>query len=223
MLPWREEEEFGNLRRAMEGFKKNQPFAVSNTMLFASVASHYLQDAHQPLHASNNYDGQLTEQNGVHARFETRAVRAIPVAADDRPRSADADRRTRATRPSTRCFRATSWSSRFWPRTKRDCRQGRIRRRIFREVSGRCEAAARAPAVRRGHGDRVDDCQRMAAGWTTGAQGRNAANGTEGAAEVGSEWRFSACRCACPDARRQCQRGARKTLQSAGGPPARRV
>ena len=70
-LPWREEEESGNLRRAMEGFKKNQPFAISHTMLFASVASHYLQDACQPLHASNNFDGQLTRQNGVHARFET--------------------------------------------------------------------------------------------------------------------------------------------------------
>ena len=40
-------------------------------MLFAAVASHYIQDAHQPLHASNNYDGQLTGQNGVHSRFET--------------------------------------------------------------------------------------------------------------------------------------------------------
>jgi hypothetical protein len=71
MLPWREEEEFGNLRRAMEGFKKNQPFTIGNTVLFASVASHYLQDACQPLHASNNFDGQLTNQAGVHARFET--------------------------------------------------------------------------------------------------------------------------------------------------------
>ena len=40
-------------------------------MLFAAAAAHYIQDAHQPLHASNNYDGQLTQQNGVHARFET--------------------------------------------------------------------------------------------------------------------------------------------------------
>src|SRR5947207_1534231 len=26
--------------------------------------------AHQPLHATNNYDGQLTGNSGVHARFE---------------------------------------------------------------------------------------------------------------------------------------------------------
>ena len=39
-------------------------------MLFAAVAAHYVQDAHQPLHATNNFDGQLTKQDGVHARFE---------------------------------------------------------------------------------------------------------------------------------------------------------
>jgi hypothetical protein len=40
-------------------------------VLFAAVSAHYLQDAHQPLHATNNYDGQLSGQSGVHARFET--------------------------------------------------------------------------------------------------------------------------------------------------------
>ena len=71
MLPWREAEEFGNLRRAFEGFAKNLSYAPTDTVLFAAAASHYIQDAHQPLHASNNYDGQLTQQNGVHSRFET--------------------------------------------------------------------------------------------------------------------------------------------------------
>ena len=71
MLPWREAEEFGNLRRAFEGFAKNSSYAPTDTVLFAAAASHYIQDAHQPLHATNNYDGQLTQQNGLHARFET--------------------------------------------------------------------------------------------------------------------------------------------------------
>lgn len=71
MLPWREAEEFGNLRRAFEGFKRDSIFAPSDTVLFAAVASHYIQDAHMPLHASNNNDGQLTGQTGLHARFET--------------------------------------------------------------------------------------------------------------------------------------------------------
>jgi len=71
LLPWREAEEFGNLRRAMEGFAKDTLFAPANTVLFAAAAAHYIQDAHQPLHATNNYDGQLTQQTGVHSRFES--------------------------------------------------------------------------------------------------------------------------------------------------------
>jgi hypothetical protein len=71
LLPWREAEEFGNLRRAFEGFARGSEYAPSDTVLFASVAAHYMQDAYQPFHATNNYDGQLTNQNGVHARFET--------------------------------------------------------------------------------------------------------------------------------------------------------
>jgi hypothetical protein len=71
MLPWREAEEFGNLRRAFEGFARGSGFGLTDAVLFAAVASHYIQDAHQPLHATNNYDGQLTGQTGVHARFES--------------------------------------------------------------------------------------------------------------------------------------------------------
>jgi hypothetical protein len=69
-LPWREAEQFGNLRRAFEGFKRQAPYASSDTVLFAAVASHYIEDANQPLHATNNHDGQLTGQSGLHARFE---------------------------------------------------------------------------------------------------------------------------------------------------------
>lgn len=69
-LPWRLAEIHGRLRRAFEDFAKGSQYAVGNTVLFAAVASHYVQDAHQPLHATDNYDGQLTGQRGVHARFE---------------------------------------------------------------------------------------------------------------------------------------------------------
>jgi len=71
MLPWREAEMFGNLQRAFEALGKNGAFAVQDAIVFAAAASHYVQDASQPLHASNNYDGQLTDQRGVHSRFET--------------------------------------------------------------------------------------------------------------------------------------------------------
>jgi hypothetical protein len=39
-------------------------------VLFAAVASHYIQDAHQPFHATENYDGQQTGNYGIHSRFE---------------------------------------------------------------------------------------------------------------------------------------------------------
>jgi hypothetical protein len=69
-LPWREAEMFGNLRRAFAGFSTGAPYAPGDVVLFAGVASHYIQDAHQPFHASVNYDGQLTGNHGIHARFE---------------------------------------------------------------------------------------------------------------------------------------------------------
>jgi hypothetical protein len=70
-LPWRVEEQFGNLRRALEGMKRNESYADGNAVLYAAVLGHYIQDAHQPLHVHNNYDGQLTAQNGIHSRFES--------------------------------------------------------------------------------------------------------------------------------------------------------
>jgi hypothetical protein len=71
LLPWREAEEFGNLRRAFESFKRESAYGPTDVLLFTGVAAHYIQDAHQPFHASNNYDGQLTGNNGIHARFES--------------------------------------------------------------------------------------------------------------------------------------------------------
>ena len=70
LLPWREAEEFGNLRRAFEEFKREAPYTTSNVVLFSAVASHYIQDAHQPFHATDNYDGQQTGNAGIHSRFE---------------------------------------------------------------------------------------------------------------------------------------------------------
>jgi hypothetical protein len=43
----------------------------------AVFAAHYAADLTQPLHTIVNYDGQLTGQRGVHARFETELVNAL--------------------------------------------------------------------------------------------------------------------------------------------------
>jgi hypothetical protein len=69
-LPWRTAELFGQLRRAFEGFTRRSVYAANDAVLFSAVAAHYMQDAYQPLHATDNYDGQRTGQQGVHARFE---------------------------------------------------------------------------------------------------------------------------------------------------------
>ena len=70
LVPWREAEEFGNLRRAFEGFKRRSSYAPADVVLFAAVAAHYIQDSHQPFHATSNHDGQLTGNHGIHMRFE---------------------------------------------------------------------------------------------------------------------------------------------------------
>jgi len=43
----------------------------------AVFAAHYAADLTQPLHTVKNYDGQLTGQKGVHARFESDLVNAL--------------------------------------------------------------------------------------------------------------------------------------------------
>jgi hypothetical protein len=70
MLPWRASELSGNLRRTFESFKRGSAYGPNDVVLFAAALSHYLQDANQPFHATINYDGQLTGNTGIHARFE---------------------------------------------------------------------------------------------------------------------------------------------------------
>jgi hypothetical protein len=73
-LPWRFAEFFGQLQRGFERFRRPSDFPAYDVMLFAAAASHYIQDAHQPFHASDNYDGQLTGQRGIHSRFESQLI-----------------------------------------------------------------------------------------------------------------------------------------------------
>ena len=67
-LPWRTEEMYVKL---VEAFEQRAPYARENIRFFSSVIGHYVADAHVPFHAALNYDGQLTGQWGIHARFET--------------------------------------------------------------------------------------------------------------------------------------------------------
>ncbi|WP_346236592.1 zinc dependent phospholipase C family protein [Niabella insulamsoli] len=44
---------------------------ADSILFYAADLSHYIADAHVPLHTSVNYDGQLTGQHGIHDLWET--------------------------------------------------------------------------------------------------------------------------------------------------------
>ena len=46
-------------------------FGQNDIIFFSAWLTHYVCDAHVPFHAVINHDGQLTGQNGIHARFES--------------------------------------------------------------------------------------------------------------------------------------------------------
>jgi hypothetical protein len=72
LLPWRTAEFYGRLQREFESLKR-QPapgYALDNIALYSAILAHYVADGHVPLHAVVNYDGQLTEQRGLHSRWE---------------------------------------------------------------------------------------------------------------------------------------------------------
>ena len=74
-LPWRAEEVYNRLVASFRDIGKGTvPYAAENARYSMAVLAHYIEDAHQPFHAALNYDGQLTNQRGVHARFETELV-----------------------------------------------------------------------------------------------------------------------------------------------------
>jgi hypothetical protein len=64
-LPWYIQNLSEKLTNAFK--RKNK----SEILFIAADLSHYIGDAGQPLHTTSNYDGQLTNQKGVHALFES--------------------------------------------------------------------------------------------------------------------------------------------------------
>jgi hypothetical protein len=70
VLPWRTQEIFDQLRDAFRQ-RPTSPYARDDIKIYAAVIAHYVGDAFQPFHAAANFDGQLTGQQGIHARFET--------------------------------------------------------------------------------------------------------------------------------------------------------
>ncbi len=63
VLPWQIGEYSLRLTEALKAQKWEE------AKLDAAVLGHYVADAHDPLHTTENFDGQLTEQTGLAARF----------------------------------------------------------------------------------------------------------------------------------------------------------
>jgi hypothetical protein len=70
LLPWRSAEVWGWLRRAFEQLPKGNQYAPGDVKFFSAILCHYVSDGHVPFHAVTNYDGQLSGQQGIHARWE---------------------------------------------------------------------------------------------------------------------------------------------------------
>src|SRR5947207_5313404 len=64
-VPWKIDEVYRGL---VDAFRRgDQPRALER----AGTLCHFIADAHVPLHATENHDGQLTGQRGLHARWES--------------------------------------------------------------------------------------------------------------------------------------------------------
>lgn len=68
ILPW-------NLKRCVwqlsAAFKRKDYESILSK---SADIGHYIADAHVPLHTTSNYNGQLTDQHGIHALWESRLV-----------------------------------------------------------------------------------------------------------------------------------------------------
>jgi hypothetical protein len=66
ILPWYIEEMMDKLTKAFKEKRKTE------ILFLAADLGHYIGDAHMPLHTSVNHNGQLTNQKGIHAFWESR-------------------------------------------------------------------------------------------------------------------------------------------------------
>ena len=66
IVPWHIEVMFGRL---VSAFQRGD---VDRILRNSSEIGHYVGDAHVPLHTTENYNGQLTNQHGIHAFWESR-------------------------------------------------------------------------------------------------------------------------------------------------------
>ena len=66
IVPWYIPVVYGRLVNA---FKRG---SVDRILYYSAEIGHYIADAHVPLHTTENYNGQMSGQHGIHAFWETR-------------------------------------------------------------------------------------------------------------------------------------------------------
>jgi len=66
IVPWHIYHVYHRLRRAFAEMD------VSKILYYSASLGHYVADAHVPLHCTKNYNGQLTNQTGIHGFWESR-------------------------------------------------------------------------------------------------------------------------------------------------------
>jgi hypothetical protein len=68
VLPWIIQDRWRDL---VDAFKTGDAARIA---MATAILGHYIADAHVPLHTTENFDGQATDQKGVHSRWETGLV-----------------------------------------------------------------------------------------------------------------------------------------------------
>ncbi len=76
VLPWHIQTVYNNLVLAFKN--KNTYLVLKNS----ADLGHYIADAHVPLHTTLNYNGQLTNQHGIHSFWESRLPELFAVEYD---------------------------------------------------------------------------------------------------------------------------------------------
>jgi hypothetical protein len=71
---WRVEQFYVDARDAFRSGNEEEG------LQWAGAMAHYVGDLSQPLHVTQNYDGQLTGQKGIHAYFESRNLESVASA-----------------------------------------------------------------------------------------------------------------------------------------------
>ncbi|MFL5754580.1 MAG: zinc dependent phospholipase C family protein [Bacteroidia bacterium] len=66
IVPWHIDK---MMYRLTEAFKKEN---IDQILHYSADLGHYIADAHVPLHTTENYNGQLTNQKGIHGFWESR-------------------------------------------------------------------------------------------------------------------------------------------------------